>query len=741
MITLTTILVLMTVTLIYASSVRALSVDDLIRINVTVTGCNNNGTCEASLGETTATCPNDCEDDDTSTTTTTGPSPTSLVIKNLSVTPDETTAEMTFETNFAASIVISYGTSLSTLDQTITIDGDPSVKSYSATLTDLEPGTLYFFRIDAETVSSPTKTATRSDTFETLIPIFTAVSPTNFNADYQESQNGIVLTWDNPPPDEFDIVRVLKSDTFYPSDPTDGEIIYEGRADQFVDTNVEAGVTYYYTLFARNDAGQFSSGLIDSDRVPIVEDPDPVDPDPTDPDPDEEPDPFDKLPDVTDPDPALKDLEFRIIQSGRVQTFLDGDLVALEGDESFVITVDYDDLPEVLKTIGVTLIHPTRPDKVFSFLLKVDDAKTQYQANIAPLYDSGEYEMHIHIIDHQNNRLSRYANALVVGALPTPTLPRLPQRTAPVGFAVGVSAGLLNILFATTRLRSLHDLYMFVVRAVGLLMGLLGFRRRREPWGVVYDSVTKQPLDPAYVTVKRDGIAIDEGITDLDGRYGFLLEEGRYELLAQKSHYKFPSDKLSGRSNDGVYGSLYFGGPVFSQAGQVINQNIPMDPVGFDWNEFVKSKDERLRSKRKKERIWRTVLDVMVIIGFGFTLIATVITPSTLNIVLLSSYIALFIIGHFWTIKHKAALVVNSQTDDPYSFAIITAYMAGNDTEVKKVVADEFGRFYLLLVPGDYYITVDAKGVDGLYSRVYQSGVMHLKDGHMSQNVEIMPAT
>ena len=56
---------------------------------------------------------------------------------------------------------------------------------------------------------------------------------------------------------------------------------------------------------------------------------------------------------------------------------------------------------------------------------------------------------------------------------------------------------------------------------------------------MVYDSVTKRPLDPAYVVV-REGADDRNAITDLDGRYGFFLKAGQYTLFANKTHYEFP---------------------------------------------------------------------------------------------------------------------------------------------------------------------------------------------------------
>ncbi len=96
-------------------------------------------------------------------------------------------------------------------------------------------------------------------------------------------------------------------------------------------------------------------------------------------------------------------------------------------------------------------------------------------------------------------------------------------------------------------------------------------------WGTVYDSVTKRPLDPAYVTLidKATGKEMSSAITDLDGRYGFLTLPGIYTIVAKKTNYNFPSVKMSGKVFDEVYNDLYFGADItVSMEGEVIAAGV-----------------------------------------------------------------------------------------------------------------------------------------------------------------------
>ena len=121
------------------------------------------------------------------------------------------------------------------------------------------------------------------------------------------------------------------------------------------------------------------------------------------------------------------------------------------------------------------------------------------------------------------------------------------------------------------------------------LLVFLGLRSKRKYWGVVYDSVTKQPLDPAIVKIAyAQELDSETCVTDLSGKYGFFAHPGRFKLLAKKTNYSFPSKLVPG-DKDGIYEHLYHG-EFFELKNdyEVVAPNIPMDPVNFDWNQQAK---------------------------------------------------------------------------------------------------------------------------------------------------------
>ncbi len=72
--------------------------------------------------------------------------------------------------------------------------------------------------------------------------------------------DGIYISWSNPIADYY-ITYLFKSTTNFilnPSSNTDA-IIYRGTGTYYLDQNITSGTTYYYTVFAQDKVGNFSS--------------------------------------------------------------------------------------------------------------------------------------------------------------------------------------------------------------------------------------------------------------------------------------------------------------------------------------------------------------------------------------------------------------------------------------------------------------------------------------------------
>ena len=96
-------------------------------------------------------------------------------------------------------------------------------------------------------------------------------NPTNVTA--ESTKSGITVSWENPTALDFDYVRVMRNDDRFYGSPSIGELVYEGKGTYFTDSNVKTNNKYFYSLYSRDRAGNYSSGsLIDVIYNPQGED-------------------------------------------------------------------------------------------------------------------------------------------------------------------------------------------------------------------------------------------------------------------------------------------------------------------------------------------------------------------------------------------------------------------------------------------------------------------------------------
>jgi len=210
----------------------------------------------------------------------------------------------------------------------------------------------------------------------------------NFQADAEERKIGLI--WENSPDPDFAKVKIVRREDFYPANSQDGITVYDGRGKSFTDFGLTSGVTYYYAAFAYDDLGNYSSGAIAaatpgaggiSPEIPITPSP-----------------------------PEIEKIglgEFEFIQNGKIIKPING-AITIDRFRSFTISIPYEKVPEVLKTIMVTL---EQGDKIFSFLLRANEDKTAYAATLVSP-DAGEYPFIISILDYKNQAYKKISGNL-----------------------------------------------------------------------------------------------------------------------------------------------------------------------------------------------------------------------------------------------------------------------------------------------------------------------------------------
>lgn len=280
-------------------------------------------------------------------------------------------------------------------------------KSHTAVIKNLKPNTLYNFKIiltdifgvQSELYSQVTTLQTTQP--EVVVPESPVLSVTGFIA--QGQKDGIKLSWNKA---EGQVV-IVRSDKFYPESLTDGTIVYSGDDVSVLDSLGTPGKTYYYSIFIKDEDGNYGAPSIASIKIPLAgEDFEPVKP------------PLNEVTYSGTVHPLLSKLQlsdFDFIQHGKKISFV-GSRISIDPHANLTVSLSYSKTPEILKTIAVTIRDAYDPDAVFTFLLKINKEKTAYSATIGALETSGLYDFTVDILDYENQGLRKIAGAFSVFA-------------------------------------------------------------------------------------------------------------------------------------------------------------------------------------------------------------------------------------------------------------------------------------------------------------------------------------
>lgn len=254
----------------------------------------------------------------------------------------------------------------------------------------------------------------------------------------------------------------------------------------------------------------------------------------------------------------------------------------------------------------------------------------------------------------------------------------------PTTVSFGVFLALLPLLIS----------FLPLLLAPQLLLVLLAsiFGERKNVLGIVYDVRTTKPIPFVVVRVFRAGSTqlIVQKITDLQGRYGFVLSEGKYRITVQHNGYE-----------------AYEKNVEISQEVDLFAEDIPLGTgKNISFFQRIGLGYRKLRDFLLKYSIWLSV------VGFVFALIAFYLRRSSLDLALLILYT--LILGFYFLVRAKNArrrwgVVKDSITGLAVSGAFVRIFDKKNSLSDTQIT-DESGRYSFYVDPGEYSLYAQAYG-------------------------------
>lgn len=270
----------------------------------------------------------------------------------------------------------------------------------------------------------------------------------------------------------------------------------------------------------------------------------------------------------------------------------------------------------------------------------------------------------------------------------------------------------------------INKIFSWPYRKTLIILRRIGFIKDKRTWGVVYDSVTKFPIDPAIVTVNdRLGKVMATAITDLDGRFGVILPPGEFRLKVEKTNYTFPSMRLLGKATDGYFSDLYFG-TWFNVTSfeRSVAFAVPMDPQKRDWNQEEKSRLRITANDRDEFRMTGKIYFFFTgIILLSKYLVYKQDLIEKLLIIYLFIFLAVAIFRAFMPRNLYHSVVIDEKNNEPLAFAKIKIFNEQTKRQVSVKTTSINGQFVCLIPNGKYFVTIEKRNENAQYTLVKTS--------------------
>jgi hypothetical protein len=278
--------------------------------------------------------------------------------------------------------------------------------------------------------------------------------------------------------------------------------------------------------------------------------------------------------------------------------------------------------------------------------------------------------------------------------------PRVQTTNAVVAPAL-LAAAVVNTATAASVFNAFAYLQLLFTQPL-LLLG----RGKKRKWGVVFNSLSKQPIDLAIVRLidTVTNFVVQTKVTDNLGRYAFVVKQGAYRLEVTKPGYVFPTAHLKGKTEDAAYPELYQPDVPFQITDTtVIASNIPVDPV--------------VVTEAPRQVLWRKSL-MTLRSGLAFSAVPLSVVVFAVTPRPASAALCLFQIGTYALFRRLArprhadrwGMVMDTATGKPLAQVVVRVFDAKFNKLLETQVTDRNGKYGFFVRRNVYYVTAERSG-------------------------------
>lgn len=722
---------------------------------------------------------------------------TAPVISSIAITNiTQSSATVTWNTNENATSILDYGT---TTDYGSNKLSATLVTSHSFDLSSLQSGVTYHVRVKSQDASSNIASST-DVTFATLANL----PPTNVSGlIITPGDHSLSLVWTNPSDEDFVGVRVLRCLSQYPSGPTDGSctVVLDNSTAQSLDqTNLTNNTYYYFGVFSKDSALQFASGALISDKpsAPVIEVPsvcgdkicsatETISSCPADCSVPIQPGTVcgDKV--CTDPETVISCPADCAVQTPTVGDTC-GNGVCNDSESTFTCPSDCKKTEPIIPGSGVGT-------------LKFSDVSFSVGNGSIPLLGTAEYaevlphtSLSVHVpAASLASGVDRVTLAIGADSYILRPVTKVSASSSPASIVVAAATDNAPVLYYeadvfTPNTLSLNPVSIFIDYINGKTITVSSFLR------VVAPGVTKEIIDGEENVIAGATVTLYQGsgsgvvwdgspysaqnptTSTATGSFAWYVPNGLYHVHAEHDNYSSIDTPVLDVKNNIVSPSILMTPlllkkeaiPLQTATEAVLSAVVSQDTVKqitasiqkFTQSKTIQAVSKSIETVRAIPAV-QTAADVSVptlVVSAGSSVLVMSVAFDFLPFV---QYLFTAPILFFGRRKRKSfGVIYNAVSKEPIGLAVVRLYQVKDEQElpgklVKSRVTDKGGRFYFLVQPGLYRLTVTKLGFqfptqqlmtkkeDAQYIDLYHGELLRVTeaDAAITPNIPIDPSS
>lgn len=247
-----------------------------------------------------------------------------------------------------------------------------------------------------------------------------------------------------------------------------------------------------------------------------------------------------------------------------------------------------------------------------------------------------------------------------------------------------VRAYIINWSMTTTSLLLGITSLIFAIPALLL-------KKQKNVWGVVFDLKNRKPVAFAIVRLYNPGgyIVVEQKVTDIEGRYGFAVNKGKYMLEIVHNSYKTYNREIEVKGDEDSFTENI---GLERQKDNNIFRNL--------WFSF---------KGNLKENLPRLSV-VLYSIGLVLTIIIFAVSQMIYNLLVLILYVLMAIVYLLIQFKKNWGFIYDSKTGKRISYGAVKLFKASNNKLIDTQMTDKGGRFGFIVDPGEYLLLATVRG-------------------------------